>query len=100
MIIKCNRILLPPEIEEDDPVVREAKMKNAAKNIRKRKFAFHLDDVEKVGQHEDTRFVIVWFYYNTYEVIEYNYEEIERLWIEYNERAEEDTGLHYFIPAN
>jgi len=59
MIISCNRILLPPEIEEDDPVVREAKMNRAAKNIRKRKFTFHLADVERIGQHEDTRFCIV-----------------------------------------
>lgn len=100
MIIKCNRILLPPEIEEDDPVVRESKIKNAAKYIRKRKFAFHIDDIEKIGQHEDTRFVIVWFYYNAPEVIEYNYDELEKLWEEYQNTPDEEQGLTYFIPAN
>ena len=99
MIIKCNRILLPPDIEDDDPVLREEKMQRMAKNIRKRKIAFDIAEVERISEHEDKRFTIVWFYYSGAEVIEYSYDKLEELYEEFNKQQEEG-GLHYFLPAN
>lgn len=99
MIISCNRIIFPPTIEEDDDVIREAKLAQAAKNIRKRKFTFHLCDVERIGQHEDTRFCIVWFYTGM-EVIEYKYDELEKQYTDFNTEPEEDESLYFIIPKN
>ena len=105
MIITCNRILFPPSIEEEDEVIREAKMKQMAKNIRKRKIMFHLADIEKFGEHEDTRFTQVWFYYSEPIVIEYVFEQLQRQYMTWYEEQSEDDGdepntFRFWIPAN
>jgi hypothetical protein len=99
MIIQCNRIIFPTIIDDDDEVIRDAKLKQAAKNIRKRRVAFHLDDVEKISEHEDSRFVQVWFYYSEPMVIEYPFEEMLKAWLENQENDSEDR-LQFWIPAN
>lgn len=105
-IITCNRILFPTIIDEDDEVIREAKMKHAAKNIRKRKMTFDLSDVEKFGEHEDSRFVQLWFYYSEPIVIEYDYKVLEEQYRKLHEEEDyddEDNQQHSFgfwIPAN
>lgn len=81
-IVSCNLILFPPLIEEDDEVIREAKMAQAAKNIRKRKCTFDMADVEKIGEHEDKRFCIVWFYYSDPIVIEYPFDELDKCFVQ------------------
>jgi len=101
MIISCNRIIFPPFVDEDDDVMREAKFKQAAKNIRKRKITFHLGDVEKFGEHEDTRFCTVWFFTNEPIVIEYDYNKLLQHYIDLYESDEEDDHKMYFwIPQN
>lgn len=105
LIITCNRILFPNVIEDDDDVIREAKMKHAAKNIRKRKMTFDLNDVEKFSEHEDTRFVMVWFYYSEPVVIEYDYKVLETQFREYRESEDDDDTddtkmMTFWIPAN
>lgn len=104
MIITCNRILFPPQVEEDDEVIREAKMKQMARNIRKRKFSFHIADVEKYGEHEDARFTEVWFYYETI-VIEMTFDKFDTLYKEWfeenqNQEDEDDNMLRFWIPTN
>lgn len=104
-IITCNRILFPPLIEEDDDVMREAKFKQAAKNIRKRKITFTLDDVEKFSEHEDTRYVLVWFYYSEPLVLEYDYKVLEeqyrKMYEQKDQEEDDDNQLqHFWIPAN
>lgn len=103
MMITCNRILFPPSIEEEDEIIREAKMKQMAKNIRKRKIIFHLADIEKFGEHEDLRFTEVWFYANDPIVIEYPFETLEkqyREWYEDQEDDEQTNSWQFWIPAN
>lgn len=102
MIISCNRIIFPPLIDEDDDILREAKFKQAAKNIRKRKVTFHLGDVEKFGEHEDTRFITVWFFTNEPIVIEYDYDVLRNQFIEMYEREDQDdeNKLYFWIPQN
>ena len=103
-MITCNRILFPPSIDEDDEIIREAKMKQMAKNIRKRKIIFHLADVEKFSEHEDLRFTQIWFYTNDPIVIEYAFDKLEqefRNWYEsMQDDQEEDGGWKFWIPAN
>lgn len=106
-IITCNRILFPNVIDDDDDVIREAKMKHAAKNIRKRKMTFDLNDVEKFAEHEDTRFIMVWFYYSDPLVIEYDYKVLETQFREWRESEDGDDDddqtqqtLTFWIPAN
>lgn len=105
MIITCNRILFPTIIDDDDDVIREAKMKHAAKNIRKRRITFDLRDVEKFGEHEDNRFTEVWFYYSDPIVIEYEFVKLEtefRTMHEHDDddQDDKDRGFVYWIPAN
>lgn len=100
MIITTNRILFPSIIDEDDAVIREAKFKSAAKNIRKRKITFDLRDVERFSEHEDTRYIEVWFSYSEPVVIEYDYAVMEAAFRDlYNKEQEGDT-MTYWIPAN
>lgn len=105
MILTCNRILFPPAIEEEDEVIREAKMKQMAKNIRKRKIMFHLADIEKFGEHEDSRFTQVWFYYSEPIVIEYQFDQLQKQYLEWYEQQEDDgedgaNTWKFWIPAN
>jgi hypothetical protein len=102
MIISCNRIIFPQIIDEDDDILREAKFKQAAKNIRKRKITFHLGDVEKFAEHEDTRFVLVWFFMSEPIVIEYDYELLKNQFIDLYEREDEDddSRMVFWIPQN
>jgi hypothetical protein len=102
VILTCNRIIFPPVIEDEDEVIRESKMRQAAKNIRKRRMTFHLGDIEKFSEHEDTRFVMVWFYYSEPVVLEYSFDELNKLYIDYNESNEEDDEhtMRFWIPAN
>lgn len=88
-IVSCNLILFPPVIDEEDEVIREAKMAQAAKNIRKRKCTFDIADVEKISEHEDKRFCVVWFYYSDAIVIEYPFDELDRFFVE--ERLQRDS---------
>ena len=99
MIIQCNRIIFPPMVDDDDEVIRDARMKQAAKNIRKRRVAFSLDDVEKISEHEDSRFVQIWFYYSEPMVIEYPFDEILKAWLE-NQESDDPDRLQFWIPAN
>jgi hypothetical protein len=104
-IITCNRILFPPIVDDDDDIIREAKMKNAAKNIRKRKMTFDLQDVEMFSEHDDTRYVQVWFYMNEPIVIEYDYkvmeEQFRKMYEEQENEEDDDYHSHTFwIPAN
>lgn len=105
MLLTYNRILFPPSVDEDDEVIREAKMKQMARNIRKRKFTFHLADVEKYGEHEDSRFTEIWFYYETI-VIEVTFDKFDTLykeWFAENQEDQEDDGagfLRFWIPSN
>jgi hypothetical protein len=99
MIVTCNRILFPTVIEEEDDIIREAKMKTAGKNIRKRKITFSLEDIEKFSEHEDTRFILVWFYYSEPVVIEYDYRILEEQFRIMHEK-EEDESYGFWIPAN
>jgi hypothetical protein len=101
MIITCHRIIFPQVIDEDDDILREAKMKQAAKNIRKRRVTFHLADVEKFSEHEDTRFVTVWFFANESIVIEFNYDKLLALYTEmYVQDEEDDNKMYFWIPQN
>lgn len=101
MIITCNRIIFPQLIEEDDEILRDAKLRQASKNIRKRKVTFHLADVEKFSEHEDTRFVMIWFFTNEPMVIEYEYKVLEELYRRmYDEDEQEDQNLYFWIPKN
>lgn len=103
MIITCNRILFPPQVDEEDMVIREAKMKQMAKNIRKRKISFSVSDIEKISEHEDTRFTEVWFYYSEPIVIEYSFEALDTIykaWNESHEEEEDDGTFRFWIPAN
>lgn len=104
-IITCNRILFPNIIDDDDDVIREAKMKNMAKNIRKRKITFDLNDIEKFSEHDDNRFILVWFYYSDPVVIEYEYKILETLYREWresedNEDSDSQQTIGFWIPAN
>lgn len=99
MIISCNRIIFPPSIDEEDEVIREAKMKQAAKYIRKRRCCFHLGDVEKISEHEDNRFAVVYFYYSEPFVIEFPYQDLETAFKEINQ-PEEDGGFLIFNSAS
>lgn len=99
MIITTNRILFPVLVDEDDAVIREAKFKNAAKNIRKRKITFDLRDVERFSEHEDTRYIEVWFSYTEPVVIEYDYAVMEAAFREMFNN-EDDGSPTYWIPAN
>lgn len=103
MIITCNRILFPPSIEDDDEIIREAKMKQMARNIRKRRIMFHLADVEKFGEHEDKAYTQIWFYYSEPIVIDYNFGKLEeeyKKWYAEQEEDEEDGGFRFYIPMN
>lgn len=101
MIISCNRIIFPPLVDEDDDILREAKFKQAAKNIRKRKVTFHLGDVEKFSEHEDMRFVMIWFFTNEPIVIEYDYETLRQQYTElYESDEEDDQRMVFWIPSN
>lgn len=101
MIISCNRIIFPPLVDEDDDILREAKFKQAAKNIRKRKVTFHLGDVEKFSEHEDMRFIMIWFFTNEPIVIEYDYETLRQQYIElYEADEEDDQRMVFWIPSN
>lgn len=101
MIITCNRIIFPQLIEEDDEILRDAKLRQASKNIRKRKVTFHLADVEKFSEHEDTRFVMIWFFTNEPMVIEYDYKVLEELYRNmYDEDQHQDENLYFWIPKN
>ena len=106
MIITVNRIIFPPSVDEDDEVIREAKIRQMAKNIRKRKFTFHIEDVEKYGEHEDNRFTELWFYYETI-VIEMTFDKFDAMYREWYEEAQkqqdedqEDDGFRFWIPMN
>ncbi len=74
-----------------------------SKNIRKRKFTFHIEDVEKYGEHEDNRFTELWFYYETI-VIEMTFEKFDQMYREWYEEAqiqedeEQDDGFRFWIP--
>jgi len=98
-IITCNRILFPTVIDDEDDVLREAKMKTAGRNIRKRKITFTLDDIEKFSEHEDSRFVMVWFYYSDPVVIEYDYRVLEEQYRLMHE-TEDTEDFGFWIPAN
>ena len=100
MIISTNRILFPSVMDDDDPIIRESKMKTAAKNIRKRKITFDLRDVERFCEHEDNRFIEVYFYSNEPVVIEYDYAVMEAAYRDMYERDQEDDTLTYWIPKN
>lgn len=101
MIISCNRIIFPQMIDEDDEILRDAKFKQASKNIRKRKVTFHLGDVEKFGEHEDTRFVTVWFFTNEPIVIEYDYHKMLEQYLDlYAQEDEDDHKMYFWIPQN
>lgn len=101
MLITCNRILLPLQVEEDDAVLREARLEAAGRNIRRRRCTFHLGDVEKFTEHEDKRFVILYFYANDPIVVDYPYDELEEAFRELHEDDDEDDGVQRFwIPAN
>lgn len=89
-IITCNLILFPPVIEEEDEVIREAKLAQAAKNIRKRKCTFDMADVEKICEHEDKRFCQVWFYYTDPVVVEYSFEDLTNAFVQ--ERESQDIN--------
>ena len=105
MIITCNRIIFPPSIDEEDEIMREAKMKQLAKNIRKRKVMFNMADIEKISEHEDLRYTQIWFYYSDPIVIEYQFERLEaeyRAWYELQEDDEEGNSntWKFWIPSN
>ena len=100
MIITTNRILFPSVIDDDDPIIRESKMKTAAKNIRKRKITFDLRDVERFSEHDDNRFIEVWFHFNEPVVIEYDYAVMEAAFRDIYEKEQEDDTLTYWIPKN
>jgi hypothetical protein len=106
MIVTCARVIFPPLIEEDDVVVREAKVKAAARYARKRRVVFHLSDVEKFCQHEDSPpaagLLTVFFYASDPIVVEYDFEEFERLFREYNSPPDDDEEetFRFYIPAN
>lgn len=101
MLITCNRILFPTYAEDDDEIMKQAKM---GKNIRKRKVIFHLGDVEKFGEHDDKSYTIIWFYYSDPIVIEYPFikmEEEYRKWYQEQEDEEDDDNtLKFFLPLN
>jgi hypothetical protein len=101
MLITCNRILFPSTTEDDDEIMRQAKM---AKNIRKRKVMFHFADVEKIGEHEDKSYTLIWFYYSEPIVIEYPFQKMEqeyRTWYQEQEDQEDDDNtLKFFLPLN
>lgn len=100
MIITCNRILFPTVIDDDDEIIREAKMKHAAKNIRKRRVTFDLCDVEKFSEHEDSRFVTIWFYYSEPMVIEYDFAKLDEEYRMMHDENDNDDKLTYWIPLN
>jgi hypothetical protein len=91
-IISCNLILFPPVIEEEDAVIREAKLAQAAKNIRKRKCMFDMADVERICEHEDKRFCMVYFYYTDPIVIEFSYDELQRVYLEEHQDQQDDDS--------
>lgn len=101
MLITCNRILFPNYTEDDDEIMRQARM---AKNIRKRKITFHLADIEKFGEHEDKGYTQIWFYYSEPIVIEYPFSKMEteyRQWYQEQEDEEDDDNtLKFFLPLN
>lgn len=101
MIITCNRIIFPQLLDEDDEIIRDAKLRQASKNIRKRRLTFHLADVEKFSEHEDSRFIMIWFFTNEPIVIEYDYKVLEEQFrIIYEEQEEEDNKLYFWFPQN
>ena len=101
MIITCNRIIFPQLIDEDDEIIRDAKLRQASKNIRKRKLTFHLGDVEKFSEHEDSRFIMIWFFTNEPIVIEYDYKVLEEQFrLMYETQEEEDNKLYFWFPQN
>lgn len=100
MIITCNRILFPNYTEDDDEIMRQARM---AKNIRKRRILFHIADVEKFGEHEDKSYTQIWFYYSEPIVIEYSFAKLEeeyKKWYAEQEEEEDDNNFRFFIPLN
>lgn len=100
MIITCNRIIFPQLIDEDDEIIRDAKLRQASKNIRKRKLTFHLADVEKFSEHEDSRFIMIWFFTNEPIVIEYDYKVLEEQFRLMYETQEEDNTHYFWFPQN
>ena len=101
MIITCNRIIFPQLIDEDDEIIRDAKLRQASKNIRKRRLTFHLGDVEKFSEHEDSRFIMIWFFTNEPIVIEYDYKVLEEQFrLMYETQEEEDNKLYFWFPQN
>lgn len=102
MLITCNRILLPTQIEEDDAVLRDARLEAAGRNIRRRRCTFHLGDVEKFTEHEDKRFVIAYFYANDPWVIDLPYDQLEAAFrdLHAEDNEDEDDRLRFWIPAN
>lgn len=101
MIITCNRIIFPQLIDEDDEIIRDAKLRQASKNIRKRRLTFHLGDVEKFSEHEDSRFIMIWFFTNEPIVIEYDYKVLEEQFrLMYESQEEEDNKLYFWFPQN
>jgi hypothetical protein len=100
MIISCNRIIFPQLIEEDDEILRDAKLRQASKNIRKRKITFHLADVEKFSEHEDSRFIMIWFFTNEPIVIEYDYKVLEEQFRKLYEESDEEQHQFFWIPLN
>lgn len=99
ILVSCNLILFPPIIEEEDAVIRDAKMAQAAKNIRKRKCMFDMADVERISEHEDKRFCTVYFYYTDPIVIEYPFDDLTRAFIaeRQDQQEDDDSNSHEWV---
>lgn len=103
MLITCNRILLP-YADEDDPLLRRAREDAPREHVKRRRLLFDLADVEKFTEHEDRRFVVLYFYASDPLIVDHPYEELEKAYRELHarddEEDEDDTTFRYFIPAN
>lgn len=91
MIFKCDRILIP-DLEDDKlKAVEQQRMKRL-------KCVFDIEDVSLFNEfvHNGKKYIQVHFYYNDPVVIDFKFDEFEKLYAE----SKEDEGLRFWYAPN